>query len=274
MPLQRDLMTATRGKLTMGINMVLGARFIGRMLTLVFFSLALAACGGNSSATNALGISDPDELSNGTGAGQGDRLRLVSNLPPPPAAEDGSFETIAEDDVLRVEVFQVSDLDRTVEVDSQGQISLPLIGEVQAAGLSSRGLEKRIEDLYGANYLQAPEVSVSIAESNSQRVTVNSEVGNSGIYPVTANSTLLGTISQAGGLGNVADQSKVYVFRDYGDERLIARYNVKNIRMGIDPDPRIYGGDVVIVFASSTRVAMRNFREMLGLASGTRVFLP
>jgi len=254
--------------------MALRAQPFARLSPLILLCLGLAACGGNSASTSALGIADPSELPAENSGAAGDNLRLVSTLPAPPPTEDGSFQTIAENDLLKVEVFQVSQLNRTVEVDSRGQISLPLIGEVEAAGLSPRGLEKRIEDLYGANYLQAPEVTVFVEESDSQRVTINSDAGRSGVYPVTASSTLLNTISQAGGLRNVADQSRIYVFRDYGSEKLVAQYNVKNIRLGVDPDPRIYGGDVVIVFASSRKVAMRNLREMLGLATATRPFVP
>ncbi|MEX3011465.1 polysaccharide biosynthesis/export family protein [Hoeflea sp. TYP-13] len=207
------------------------------------------------------------------GAKQGN-LRVVQNLPPPPSNEDGSPQQIAANDVLEVDVFQVDELDRTVQVDTSGDISLPLIGQVRAAGNSVRALERQIEDLYGAKYLQNPEVSVFVKESFYQRATVDGEVNKAGIYPVTANSSLIGLISQAGGLKDIADRSKVYVFRDHGEEKLVANFSVKKIRSGKMQDPRIFGGDVIVVFSSSSRVAMNNLRDVLGLAGRAALFVP
>ena len=203
-----------------------------------------------------------------------DTIRTVPDLPPPPDTAGGAEQPIAQNDVLTVQVYQVKDLNREVQVDSRGNISLPLIGDIPAAGKTVRSLEREIEALYGARFLQSPYVTVFVKESFGQRVTVDGEVEKSGIHKVTATSSLISALSQAGGLNRIADPGKVYVFRDYGDERLVARYNVSRIRSGKNPDPRIYGGDVIVVFSSATRVAMRNLREALGLARSARVFVP
>ena len=203
-----------------------------------------------------------------------DTIRTVPDLPPPPGTDGGAEQLIARNDILKVEVFQVEELGREVQVDSRGNIALPLIGDIEAAGKTVRSLEGAIEALYGVKYLQSPDVSVFVKESFGQRVTVDGEVGKAGIHAVTPTSSLISALSQAGGLNRIADPAKVYVFRDYGDERLVARYNVSKIRSGRNPDPRIYGGDVIVVFSSATRVVMRNLREALGVARNARTFIP
>ena len=174
---------------------------------------------------------------------------------------------ISADDVLEIDVFQVDNLDRTAQVDASGRISLPLIGTVSAAGKTIRQLEQEIENSYGAKYLQSPDIPIFLKDSARQRVTVDGEVAKAGLYPVSSNATLLDAIAQAGGMRSVADAKKVYVYRDYGGGKLVANYNVEQIRNGAAKNPRIFGGDVVIVFTSQSKVAMNNLKEALGIAS-------
>jgi polysaccharide export outer membrane protein len=98
-------------------------------------------------------------------------------------------------------------------------------------------------------------------------VTIDGEVTKAGLYPVTANATLLDVIAMAGGFRDIADQNKVYVFREIGGRKLVANYSVAEIRSGRLANPRIYGGDVVMVFTSQSRVAMNNLKEALGMAA-------
>jgi polysaccharide export outer membrane protein len=200
------------------------------------------------------------------GAGMGD-LRLVANLPPPINTRDGSDQLISPNDVLEIDVFQVDDLDRTVQVDSSGQITVPLVGGVTAAGKSVRALEAELERSYGAKYLQSPDITVFMKESAGQKVTVDGEVARAGLYPVTAGSSLLQVLAQAGGFRPVADATQVYLFRDYGNQRLVTNINVSDIRAGKGSDPRVFGGDTVVVFSSARKVAIQNLKEALGVAS-------
>ncbi|MEM7302111.1 MAG: polysaccharide biosynthesis/export family protein [Pseudomonadota bacterium] len=179
---------------------------------------------------------------------------------------------VAENDLLEVDVFGVDELDRTSRVDASGRISLPLIGQVQAKGKTLPELESEIERRYGSNYLQNPEVTVFLKESSGQRVTVDGQVRRPGIYPVTSTETLVRVIAKAGGFQEIADESKVYVFRQYRTKKLVANYSMKQIRQGKAQDPRIFGGDVIVSFSSSSKVAAKNLREALGLASGAARF--
>src|SRR5690606_35540605 len=168
-------------------------------------------------------------------------IQVVRELPPPPRTGGGDAQLIAQDDILEVDVFEVDDLDRIAQVDSRGMISLPLIGELQAAGKTVRQVEGEIRDKYAARYLQSPQVSVFVKESFGQRVTVDCEVRKAGIYPTSATTSLIDVLAEAGGLSDIADASKIYVFRDFGDERLVANYDAKAIRSGRAADPRIHG---------------------------------
>lgn len=203
----------------------------------------------------------------GSASGQSQGLRVVPDLPPPSNTQDGQEQPLAPNDVLEVDVFQADSLDRTVQIDAAGRINLPLIGAVEAAGKSVRTLEQEIEAAYGRNYLQNPDVTIFLKESFGQRITIDGEVAKAGVYPVSSGSTLLESIALAGGFRPIADQSKVYVYRDIGGQKLVANYDVSEIRSGRKPNPRIYGGDVVIVFTSQTKVAMQNLRDALGIAT-------
>lgn len=201
-------------------------------------------------------------------------LRRVADLPAPRPAEDGSTIMIAENDVLEVDIFQVNELDRVVQVDSRGMIAMPLIGEVPATGRSPQGLANEVARLYGAKYLQSPQVTVFMKESNGRLVTIDGEVGRAGKYPTTSSSTLMGVLTEAGGLNQIADKSKIFVFRDFDGEKLVANYNLNKIRKGIAHDPQIYGGDIVVVFPSGARVASKNLKEVLGLTRSVTPFVP
>jgi polysaccharide export outer membrane protein len=193
-------------------------------------------------------------------------LQVVAELPPPDAGAGGESQPISPNDVLEIDVFQVDNLDRTVQVDAAGNISLPLIGAIAAARKTVRQLEQDLEQAYGKDYLQSPDITVFMKESIGQRVTVDGEVTKAGIYPVTSSSTLLDVLALAGGFKQIADPNKVYVYRAIGQKQYVANYNVDQIRRGKKNNPRIYGGDVVVVFESGAKVAFNNLKDVLGVA--------
>ena len=195
-----------------------------------------------------------------------DGIRVVSRLPE--RTGQGGERPISADDLIRIDVFQVDQLDRSVRVGESGAIALPLIGEVKAAGLSARQLEVDLQQRYGKDYLESPQISVFVEESAAQKATVDGEVRQPGVQPVTSSSSLSSVVAEAGGLSQIADATKIFVFREASGEKLVARYDLKSIRSGGASDPRIYGGDVVIVFDSRSKTAMRNLREALGVVRG------
>lgn len=222
--------------------------------------LSVSACSGSGTGTTTTDVIVPY----GPAAGG---LLMVKDLPPPLNTRDGSELAISPDDVLEIDVFAVDELDRTVQVDAAGRISLPLIGTVPAQGKSIRLLEQEIEGRYGAQYLQAPDITIFLKESARQRVTVDGEVNKAGLHPVSSNATLMDAIALAGGMRDIADAGKVYVYREVGGRRLVANYNLAQIRNGQTHNPKVFGGDVIIVFTSQSKVAMNNLKEALGMAS-------
>jgi len=234
-------------------------------ICLLAVCLAVAAC--STSAPGSSTATSGNVLALQSSGGDGGALRMVPELPAPTNTRDGLDQPLAANDVLQIDVFQADTLDRTVQIDASGRISLPLVGTVTAADKTVRELEAELERAYGARYLQSPDITVFLKESFGQRVTIDGEVAKAGIYPVSSSSTLIEVVALAGGFRSIADQSKVYVYRDVGSQKLVANYDVAQIRSGKKPNPKIYGGDVIVVFTSQSKVALQNLKEALGLAS-------
>lgn len=167
-------------------------------------------------------------------------------------------------DQIEVSVFQVPDLSRTVRVNSAGEISLPMIGAVLAGGKTVGELEQAIADKLRESFLQDPQVSVFIQEFASQRVTVEGSVAQPGIKSLTGKTTLLQLIAMSGGLTKMADPEKIIVFRNIEGQRMVALFNLVDIRSGLAEDPQIYGDDVVVVDDSRARTVAETLKSWMG----------
>lgn len=247
---------------------------VRRKLSIVVMCMCLGACAAGPEGLNTSSLQPTDTQQAAVPGASAGGLRVVKELPPPPKGKDGSTQQIARNDILEIDVFQVDELDRTVRVDGNGNITLPLIGDIEAAGNSPGVLAENVATAYSEKYLQSPQVSIFVKESVGQRAVVDGEVNKAGIYPVTADSSLLGLISQAGGLSKRADSSKIYITREYGDQKFVAQYSVKEIRRAKKGDPAIYGGDVIVVFSSATRVAMQNLLDVTRIAGSAALIIP
>ena len=182
---------------------------------------------------------------------------------------------IGPQDVLDVSVYQVPDLQRTVQVADSGTVNLPLVGDVQAVGLTAQQVEQDLAKRLGAKYLQSPQVTVSVKEFNSQRVTVDGAVAKPGVYPIRGRSTLLQMVSTAGGMTESSDDTNVVVFRNAtgktDGKRTAAAFDYAAIRAGTIEDPELKQGDVVVVNSSKFKEAMGNVLKALPL---TKLFVP
>lgn len=167
-------------------------------------------------------------------------------------------------DQLEVSVFQVPDLSRTVRVNSSGEISLPMIGVIRAGGKTVAELERDIADRLRESFLQDPQVTVFIQEFASQRVTVEGSVNQPGIKSLTGRTTLLQLIAMSGGLTRMADPSKIIVFRTIDGQRMVALFDLVDIRSGLAEDPQIYGDDIVVVDDSRARTVAETLRSWMG----------
>lgn len=186
---------------------------------------------------------------------------------PPTAGETGVVDmeyVVGPNDLLRIDVFQVPEFARTVRVSSGGLISLPLIGNVKASGLTAAQLEKRVADRLSETYMQNPYVTIFIEDYASQRVTVEGQVVKPGIYALSGRTTLLQVVALAQGLHDVADANKVQVFRNRVEgEREVLVYDVEAIRRGEVSDPQVLADDVIIVHKAGFRATMKHFTDTL-----------
>lgn len=197
------------------------------------------------------------------------------NTAPAPAARPGPApaELIAQtldeyrigpSDLIEISVFQVPDLSKTVRVSAQGALTLPLIGRIEAGGLTAQELEALIAKKLSENYLQDPQVSVFIKEYISQRVTVEGSVNRPGVFPISGRTTLLQAIAMAGGLDKLANQSDIKLFRNRRDgTQETIDFDLEPIRKGEAPDPVLSTSDVVVVGKSGTRSAIKDVTETL-----------
>ncbi len=123
---------------------------------------------------------------------------------------------IGPEDLLQISVLEAPDLDRTVRVSDDGEISLPLLGVVQAAGLTSHGLEAVLENLLRHTYMKNPHVSVFVKEMRSHPVSVFGAVEKPGVFQIREAKTLIEVLSMAAGLATDAGDT-VIVMRHPGD---------------------------------------------------------
>ena len=179
------------------------------------------------------------------------------------AYEGGTDYRIGAQDLLEISVFGIDDLSRTVRVNSNGQISLPLVGGLMAGGKTIPELEKLIGAALEKGYLQNPQVTVFVKEFTSQRVTLEGAVAKPGIYPLTGRTTLLQAIALGGGVTNLADLRGVIIFRQIGGKRMGAVFDLKAVRSGNAEDPVIYGDDIIVIEQSGSKTAMRRILEAI-----------
>ncbi|HWT17203.1 MAG TPA: polysaccharide biosynthesis/export family protein [Patescibacteria group bacterium] len=226
-------------------------RFIG--LILIVLAL-LSGCASNTG---------------GLKSGTAKAVTSTSSLPVPDTTSDsGAYLGVSDYrvgplDLLEVSVFQVPDLNRTVRINTSGQISLPLIGAIRAGGRTVSELEVKIAARLEAQYLQSPQVTVFVKEFSSQRLTVEGAVKQPGIYPITGKTSLLQAIALAKGFEDLADQRSVIVFRMIEGKKMAALFDIRQIRAGELEDPQLYGDDIVVVETSGVRSAYRSLVDSL-----------
>ena len=130
-------------------------------------------------------------------------------------AHDNSF-VIGNDDVLAINVWKEPDVSRSIPVRSDGKISLPLVGEVQATGRTPLKLEEEIAARL-KNYIAEPEVTVIVQQINSQKFNILGQVNKPGSYVISNSATVLDAIALAGGFRDFAKQKSIYILRQDAD---------------------------------------------------------
>lgn len=151
---------------------------------------------------------------------------------------DDSY-VIGNDDMLAINVWKEPDVSRTIPVRSDGKISLPLAGEVQAAGNTPLKLEQEIAGKL-KSYIAEPEVTVIVQQANSQKFNVLGMVNKPGSYAIANSATVLDAIALAGGFRDFAKQKAIYVLRQNADgTQTRIPFNYKDVVKGKNPEQNI-----------------------------------
>lgn len=200
-----------------------------------------------------------------TGGCAGPKLNLpsgeeaYSRIPVVSADARSREYTIGPLDRLGVTVFGERDLSTDqAQVDAAGNLSLPLVGRLNAAGKTTSQLSDEVRQRL-ARYIVNPQVSILVLASVSQRVIVQGSVNEPGVYPIQGRTTLLEMLAFAKGTSGVSDERRVAVFRTVENQRMGAMFDVSAINRGEAPDPELLSGDVVVVGHSARRGAWRDF---------------
>jgi polysaccharide export outer membrane protein len=175
-------------------------------------------------------------------------------------------------DTLTIEVFKAADLSKDYQVDLTGNIFVPLIGEVRAAGMTPRQLQGSLVQRLGKDLYESPQVSVGVKSSSARNVTVDGAVGAPGMYAVNGPVTLLQVIAMAKGPNETANPRRIAVFRQLEGKRMAAAFDLTAIRRGGAEDPPIYAGDIIVVDGSSLKAAQKELLQALPLLSIFRPF--
>ena len=210
-------------------------------LVMILTACLLSACGGPRMDVAVMTAAQPVDL----------QITSISSAPQPEY-------TIGVGDKLSVRVFQVPDLsfDQLV-VDTSGDIQMPLIGAVRATGQTAGQLSTQIAERLSAQYLRNPQVTVTVTEAASQKITVDGAVTKPGVYEMRGSTSLLQAVAMAEGPTAVADLTQVAVFRTISGQRSVALFDLQAIRQGRAEDPAVLGDDVIVVDTSRTSAAMR-----------------
>jgi len=228
-------------------------------------ALALANCttdglpGGGASTVSAAPNS-PDAPAYAS-AGPATQVTQPSEAPTPANVD----YKISPRDIIDISVFQVPDLNKTVQVSEDGSIALPLVGKVQVSGETTQDAEKLLAGKLRAKYLQSPQVSIFVKQFG-QRVTISGEVKTPKVLATDGSTTLTQALANAGGLSELADSSRIHVATTKGGRVTDKVYSLTAIQAGQELDPTLRGGDLVVAEQSGTRVAFKTLKDMVPFA--------
>ncbi len=191
------------------------------MLTSIRFSRRFAALFSLTFLLSSMVSAQPPEAPKPPEGPEAPRQQKEAPAYQAPAPVDPKTYKIGVEDVLNIRVWREADLSGNVVVRPDGKITLPLAGDVEAAGLTPEALSQRVAEALG-KFLTKPEVIVSVIDVRSKRYYISGNVLRSGPVPLVTPTTVLQALSSAG-LGQWAKKNKIVIMR--GTERLKFNYN-------------------------------------------------
>jgi polysaccharide export outer membrane protein len=166
----------------------------------------------------------------------------------PPGVTPPPGYIIGPDDVLVVVFWRDKDMSAEVVVRPDGMISLPLINDVPAAGLTPDQLRAKLEEA-GSKFLEEPNATVVVKQINSRKVFITGEVTKPGAYALTGPTTVLQLISMAGGLMEYANKERIVILRTENGRQMSYRFNYKEVsrQKKLTQNIELHVGDTVVV---------------------------
>jgi polysaccharide export outer membrane protein len=173
---------------------------------------------------------------------------LPTSAPPDPSRVDPAY-VIGPGDLLAIDVWNEPEITGKVPVRTDGKITVPLLGEVQAGGLTPNALQANVSQRL-QQYVKGPAVTVAVEQMNSHHFNVLGEVEHPGSFPLAQETRVLDALAQAGGFRDFAKVTKIYVLRHAPDGKAVQLpFNYKRVTHGQSPEQNIQlqAGDTVIV---------------------------
>jgi len=178
------------------------------------------------------------------GGGAGAAVPVANN---DPRVEGAAPFQIGPEDILDISVWKNPELSRTVPVRPDGKVSLPLVNDIQAAGLTPATLREQVTERL-AEFIPAPEVSVMVREVHSRKVAVVGAVKTPGRFELKSPMTVLEVIALAQGFTDFASRDRIVVLRQTGTATTRVPFNYRKIAEGVDQENFfVKPGDVVVV---------------------------
>lgn len=235
--------------------MVRTAKAVCLGITLLMFSSAWAQDSSEKKSTGKVAalqpVASPVPEKAKAPASDSPASTSTSTSTTPNAADKQNVESalqyrIGEQDVLVITVWREPELSATVMVRPDGKITLPLINDVDAGGLTTEELKALLTDKLRP-LVNLPQVTVAVREINSRKVFVIGQVAREGSYRINSNSTVLQIIAEAGGLRDFANRKGIYVLRHQDGGQVKLRFNYNNVVRGKDDNIQLRPGDTVVV---------------------------
>jgi len=181
-------------------------------------------------------------------AGGGQAKPAAVAAPAPAAVPTPPDYVIGPDDVLAVVFWRDKDMSSEVAVRPDGKISLPLLNDVQAAGLTPPQLRARLTEL-SQEYLDDPNVTIVVRQINSRKVFITGQVNKAGTFPLSGPTTVLQLIAMAGGIAEYANGKKIVVMRTENGRQVSFPFNYADVvaRRKLAQTIGLRPGDTVIV---------------------------
>lgn len=210
-------------------------RFFGGWLLFVVAAIGLAVAQTQSSPPKSSSLPPPANTN-----------PAMPSSPGVGEAVDPNKYSIGAEDVLYVQVWREPDFTRPVAVRPDGKITMPLIGEIDAAGLTPIQLTKVLTDKLGT-YVNHPDVTITVMEVRSKKYYVDGLVNHPGEFPLVTPTRVFEAISKAGGFQEFANEKKVKILR--GEGKQIFSFNYKDVSKGKHLEENIFleNGDHIIV---------------------------